>query len=116
MGRLKQMETGSMNQATHFQFERTVQEYAAWRAVNEDERSPAAAWWWGPALELLDEQHPMPPEFCAALELADGASYAQAAEKLIDAIAPQVFLPWPNNFPRQPKHVPIASQDSPGAS
>jgi hypothetical protein len=105
-----------MNQATHFQFERTVQEYAAWRAVPEDERSPAAAWWWGPALQALDEQQTMPPAFCAALELPEGASYADAAAKLIDAIAPQIFLPWPNNFPRQPKHVAVAPQDSPAAS
>jgi hypothetical protein len=92
-----------MNQATQFQFERTVQEYAAWRAVADDERSPAAAWWWGPAIAALDEPQAMPPSFCASLELPDGASYAQAAARLIDAIAPQDFLPWPNNFPRQPK-------------
>jgi hypothetical protein len=105
-----------MNQATQFQFERTVQEYAAWRAVPEDERSPAAAWWWGPALEMIDDQQPMPPAYCEALELPEGASYATAAAKLIDAIAEQIFLPWPNNFPRQPKHIPTEPQQSPAAS
>jgi hypothetical protein len=92
-----------MNQATHFQFERTVQEYAAWRAVPEDERSPAAAWWWGPALSVRAEQQAMPREFCAPFDLPDGASYADAAAKLIDAIAEQAFLPWPNNFPHLPR-------------
>jgi hypothetical protein len=105
-----------MDQATHFQFERTVQEYAAWRAVPEDERSPAAAWWWGPALQTLDDQQPLPPAYTKALELPEGASYADAAAKLIDAIAVQAFLPWPNNFPRQPKHVAPAAQETPAAS
>jgi hypothetical protein len=105
-----------MNQATHFQFERTVQEYAAWRAVPENERSPAAAWWWAPALEALGEQQPMPPAYCEALELPEGASYADAAAKLIDAIAVQIFLPWPNNFPRQPKHIASTPHEASGAS
>ncbi|KIZ39586.1 MULTISPECIES: hypothetical protein [Rhodopseudomonas] len=90
-----------MHQATRFQFERTVKEFAEWRAVCERQRSPAAAWWWGPALAVLDEQQPMPQQYCDDLEMESGSSYAAAGRKLIAAIAEQTTLPWPNLFPRQ---------------
>ena len=41
-----------MHPATRFQFERAAREYADWREVPEDERSPAPAWWWQTALEV----------------------------------------------------------------
>ena len=41
-----------MHPAAKLQFERIVVEFARWRAVAEDERPPAPAWWWGPAFEL----------------------------------------------------------------
>ena len=43
-----------MHPAAVLQFERMIDEYARWRAVPEKERSPAPAWWWGPAMELRD--------------------------------------------------------------
>jgi hypothetical protein len=42
-----------MHQALKFQFERLVREFAQWRAVPENERSPAPAWWWQPAFEPI---------------------------------------------------------------
>ena len=42
-----------MHQSAKFQFERTAREFAQWRAVPEDERSPAPAWWWQPAFEVV---------------------------------------------------------------
>ena len=39
-----------MHQAANVAFERIVHEFAEWRAVPEDERSPAPAWWWGPGV------------------------------------------------------------------
>ncbi|HEY0331289.1 MAG TPA: hypothetical protein VGC77_19580 [Rhodopseudomonas sp.] len=89
-----------MHSAAKFQFERIVREYARWRAVAEDERSPAAAWWWGPALQLRDQPEAMPSEFCGALGLPQGSSFADAARVLLAAIAEQTSLPWPDEFPR----------------
>jgi len=42
----------SMHPAAKLQFERIVDEFLRWRAIAEDERPPAPAWWWGPAFEL----------------------------------------------------------------
>ncbi len=100
-----------MNQALRFDFERLVKEFAEWRAVHEDERSPAAAWWWGPAMAALGETAAMPDAFCAALGLPAGACYADAAARLIESIAGQTSLPWPDLFPRKPRHT--AADDGP---
>ena len=43
-----------MHQAADVQFERAVHEFSRWRAVPEQARSPAPAWWWGTAFELRD--------------------------------------------------------------
>ena len=90
-----------MHQAANVQFGRAVGEFASWRAVPEDARSPAPAWWWGPAFELLGEPQPMPPEWCAKLELPEGATYAAGAAIFLDALAAQTSLPWPGEFPRK---------------
>jgi hypothetical protein len=49
-----------MHPAAKFQFERVVREFAQWRAVPADERSPAPAWWWQPAFEVVAQQEEMP--------------------------------------------------------
>ena len=49
-----------MHQASNLQFERAVREFARWRAVPEPDRSPAPAWWWGPAFEVIGVRQPMP--------------------------------------------------------
>jgi hypothetical protein len=92
-----------MHQAMNVQFERAVREFVRWRAVREDERSPAPAWWWGPAFEALGVQQPMPAEWCASLELADGASCTAGAEVFLHSLEDQTVLPWPDDFPRKPK-------------
>jgi hypothetical protein len=88
-----------MHRATNVQFERAVDEYVRWRAVPEDHRSQAPAWWWGPAFEVVDLQQPMPAEWCARLELPDGSSFADGAGVFLKALADQTWLPWPHDFP-----------------
>jgi hypothetical protein len=89
-------------------FGRIVDEFVRWRAVAEDDRSPAPAWWWSPAFENLGERQPMPPEWCAGLELPAGASYADGAAVFIRSLAGQTSLPWPEDFPRRAKHADAA--------
>jgi hypothetical protein len=88
-----------MHPAAQLQFERLVGEYARWRAVPEAERSPAPAWWWGPAIELRNAPESLPAEWCAELSLPSHATYAAAAELLLKAFAGQTSLPWPYDFP-----------------
>ena len=88
-----------MHQAANLQFERAVDEYVQWRAVPEPDRSAAPAWWWGPAFEIRGVQQPMPAEWCASLELADGSSIADGAALFLDALAGQTLLPWSGDFP-----------------
>jgi len=97
-----------MHQATNVQFERTVDEYVRWRAVPEDGRSPAPAWWWGPAFEVLDLQQLMPAEWCAKLELPDGSTFADGAGVFLKALADQTWLPWPDDFPGKARHSDAA--------
>jgi hypothetical protein len=97
-----------MHQTTKMQFERIAAEYAIWRAVPEDERSPAPAWWWGPAMDALDEAEMMPPPLCAGLELPGGSSYGAAAEALMHALADQTSVTFPDDFPKKPQENPPA--------
>jgi hypothetical protein len=90
-----------MHQAANVQFERAVHEFAAWRAVPVEERSPAPAWWWGPAFDVLGMQQPMPAKWCADLELRDSASFADGAAVFINSFNGQTALPWPGDFPRR---------------
>jgi hypothetical protein len=94
-----------MNLATKLQFERIVDEFVRWRAVSEGERSPAPAWWWGPALGVRGLPQPMPAEWCASLELPDEAAYADGAEVFLASLADQTSLPWPDDFPRKAGHA-----------
>jgi hypothetical protein len=89
-----------MHPAARLQFERLIGEYDAWRAVPEVERSPAPAWWWGPAMELRASSEPLTAPWCAALGLPDRASYASAADIFLQAFAGQTSVPWPYDFPR----------------
>jgi hypothetical protein len=90
-----------MHPAAKFQFERVVREFSQWRAVPDNERSPAAAWWWQPAFEAAGEQEEMPPLFCQRLELPLSSTYAAGAEMLMATLADQTSLPWPDEFPRK---------------
>jgi hypothetical protein len=89
-----------MHPAARLQFERLISEYEAWRAVPEAERSPAPAWWWGPAMELRASSEPLTAPWCAALGLPDRASYASATDIFLQAFAGQTSVPWPYDFPR----------------
>ncbi len=91
-----------MHQVASVQFGRAVGEYVRWRAVPDYERSPAPAWWWGPAFELRGVRRPMPAEWCSSLDLPDGASFADGAGIFLASLAGQTSLPWPDNFPRMP--------------
>lgn len=90
-----------MHQAARLQFERAVLEFIRWRAVPEEERSPAPAWWWGPAFEVLGAPQSMPAEWCASLGLPDRATYADGARVFLGSLADQTSLPWPDGFPRR---------------
>jgi hypothetical protein len=88
-----------MHQAATMQFERLVREFARWRAVPAQERSHAPAWWWGPAFEIRGMPQPMPPDWCARLELPLGSTFADGARVFLDSLAGQTSLPWPDDFP-----------------
>jgi hypothetical protein len=90
-----------MHPAARLQFERMIGEYARWRSVPERERSPAPAWWWGPAMGLRNTAQTLPVERCIELGLPDQATYAAAAEIFLKALAGQTSLPWPYEFPRK---------------
>jgi hypothetical protein len=94
-----------MHQAGKLQFERIAAEYASWRGVADDERSPAPAWWWGPAIDTQDETETMSPELCAGFELPTGSLYGDAADLLMTALAGQTSLSWPDQFPRKQRQA-----------
>ena len=93
-----------MHRTANVQFERAVDEFVRWRAVPEDERSPAPAWWWGPAFEVLGVQQPMPAAWCASLGLPECATYADGAGVFLKCLADQTSLPWPGDFPGKAPH------------
>ena len=90
-----------MHPAAVLQLERMIGEYSTWRAVPEAERSPAPAWWWGPAMELRASSQLLPAEWCAELGLPDRATCASAADIFLSAFAGQTSVPWPYDFPRK---------------
>ena len=90
-----------MHRAAKLQFERVAREFAQWRAVPEDERSQAPAWWWQPAFEVAEQQEEMAPLECHYLELPLSSPYAAGASVLMAALADQTSLPWPDEFPRK---------------
>ena len=94
-----------MHQAANLQFERVVREFARWRAVPEQERSQAPAWWWGPAFAVRGVKQPMPADWCARLELPNGATFADGAEVFLGLLAGQTSLPWSGDFPGKAKHT-----------
>jgi hypothetical protein len=103
-----------MKSAKILQFERLLQEYAAWRAVPEPRRAPAAAWWWGTALELQSETEALPQEAAATLDLAAGSTYAEAAARLRKLIAAQTTLARPAEFPFAPRSK-ASTESDPGS-
>lgn len=96
-----------MHPAVKFGFERAVHEFARWHAVDSEERSPAPAWWWDPALAALQQLEPMPAAWSQILGLPSASSYATGAQVLLNSLADQTSLPWPDDFPRKfaPRHM-----------
>ena len=92
-----------MHPAAVLQLERMIGEYSTWRAVPEAERSPAPAWWWGPAMELRASSQLLPVEWCTELGLPEPATYASAADIFLSAFAGQTTVPWPYDFPSKAK-------------
>jgi hypothetical protein len=90
-----------MHQALKFQFERVAREFAQWRAVPENERSPAPAWWWQPAFEVRTEHEEMAALWCHRLELPVPSTYAAGAAVLMATLADQTYLPFADEFPRK---------------
>jgi hypothetical protein len=93
-----------MHQAAKLQFERAVGEFVRWRAVPDEDRSPAPAWWWGPAFAVRGAPQSMPADCCASLGLPDRASYADGARVFLESMADQTSLPWPDDFPGKDGH------------
>ncbi|MCK1362391.1 hypothetical protein [Bradyrhizobium sp. 199] len=90
-----------MHPAASLQFERVMNEFARWLAVPEDERSPAPAWWWGPAMAVRDVHQPMPSAWACALGLSEGSTFADGVRLLLALFEDQTSLPWPDDFPRK---------------
>jgi hypothetical protein len=88
-----------MHPAARLQFERMIDEYIRWRAVPEADRSPAPAWWWGPAIGVRSAYQSLSPDYCVKLGLPEQASYAAATEIFLKAFAGQTSVPWPFDFP-----------------
>ena len=100
-----------MHQAVRLQFARVMDELALWRGVPDRERSPAPAWWWGPAMAVLDLREPLPRHWCDDLGLRGGASVADGARTILALFTGQTSLPWPSDFPRKSKSGDHAERD-----
>jgi hypothetical protein len=92
-----------MHPAAKLQFERTAREFSLWRSVPDEERSPAPAWWWQPAIEVIARQEQMTALMCYQFKLPVDSTYAAGAAVLMAALADQTSLPWPDEFPRKSK-------------
>jgi hypothetical protein len=90
-----------MHPATKFRFERTAREFSQWRAVPEADRSPAPAWWWQPAIDVVALHEEMPPLWCCHLELPIGSTFAAGAEVLMTTLADQTSVPAARRIPSQ---------------
>jgi hypothetical protein len=91
-----------MHPAAKLQFERAARKFARWRAVPENDRSPAPAWWWQPAFEVVAQLEEMGALLCYRLQLPVGSTYAAGATVLMGTtLADQTSLPWPDEFPRK---------------
>jgi hypothetical protein len=96
-----------MHPAAKFQFERTAREFSQWRAVPEEDRSPAPAWWWQPAIEVVAQHEEMAALLYYRLQLPVGSTYAAGAAVLMATLADQTSLRWPDEFPRDPPAIGV---------
>jgi hypothetical protein len=90
-----------MHPAAKLQFERIAQEYALWRTVPQEERSPAPAWWWQSAMQVVGQHEAMPGSLCERLDLSLGCTYSNGASVLLAPLVKQTSQPRPDEFPRK---------------
>ena len=90
-----------MHPATKFQFERIAREFSQWRAVPEEDRSPAPAGWWQPAVNVVAQHEKMGALMCYRLQLPVGSAYAAGTAMLMATLADQTSPPRPDEFPRK---------------
>ncbi|WP_407187262.1 hypothetical protein [Bradyrhizobium centrosematis] len=88
-----------MHQAARLEFERVMEEFVRWQLVPTDERSPAPAWWWGPAITVVDDQEAMNFAWCRELGLHKGTSFAEGARTILALFVEQTSLTGPQDFP-----------------
>lgn len=88
-----------MYQAARLEFERVMEEFVRWHVVPEGERSPAPAWWWGPAMAMVDDREPMSETCCRALNVNEGTSFAEGARTILALFVEQTSLTDPQDFP-----------------
>jgi hypothetical protein len=100
-----------MHPAAKFQLKRT--EFAQWRAVPEEDRSPAPARWWQPAIDVVAQHEKMGALMCYRLPLPVCSTYAAGAAVLMATLADQTSLPWPDEFPRRTRRDGEAQAPSP---
>jgi hypothetical protein len=89
-----------MHQSARIEFERVAREFARWRAVPEEERSPAPACWWGVAIALITDNELMPRGWCAFMKLPPSSTFGEAAAKLMDSMVDQTTWSSGNQCPR----------------
>jgi len=74
-----------MYQAARLEFERVMEEFVRWHVVPEGERSPAPAWWWGPAMAMVDDRNMLPRvESVRRNELRRGRAHHSRAVRRAD--------------------------------
>jgi len=109
-----------MHQAARLEFERVMEEFVHWHVVPAVERSPAPAWWWGPAMAVVDDHEPLSETWRGALGLSDGASFAEGACTILSLFVEQTSLTGPQDFPSKAEAAdrdirelhPLPSDDS----
>jgi hypothetical protein len=100
-----------MHPATKLQFERAVREFVAWKAVPDDDRSPAPAWWWQPAFEVANDEGEMISLWCHRLELPPGSTYATGAAVLMKQLQNQKAVTNPQEFPKASRRAQMTGSD-----
>jgi hypothetical protein len=77
----------------------------------EEDRSPAPAWWWQPAIEVVAQREEMGALLCYRLQVPVGSTYAAGAAVLMATLADETTLPWPDEFPRKLNRGGIQAND-----